>query len=266
MSAGNAAPPTVPLAHRELGGSGQPPLVLLHGLLGSSRNWQTVGRDLAARGHVFALDLRNHGASPHDAAMDWDTLVGDVLAWLDAQRFGAVSLLGHSLGGKIAMRLACRHPDRVKHLVVVDIAPKSYESRAHRAEFAAMAELDLATLESRAMAELRFEARVSDWGMRKFLTTNLERADTGQWRWTIPLQALTEALPVLESNSLEAGDRFEGSTVFVLGGRSRYVLESDHTTVRAHFPKARIETIAESGHNPHMDARESFVRTVLATL
>lgn len=254
------------LHHRDLGGAGLPPLVLLHGLLGSSRNWQTVGRDLATRGHVFALDLRNHGASPQDEAMDWDALVRDVVDWLDGQNLGAVTLLGHSLGGKIAMRLACRHPERVRHLIVVDIAPKSYESRAHRAEFAAMTELDLATLESRAMAEMRFEARVPDWGMRKFLTTNLERADTGQWRWTIPLQALTEALPVLESNSLDAGDRFEGPTLFVLGGRSRYVLESDHPVVKSHFPQARIEVIAESGHNPHMDAREGFVRTVLASL
>lgn len=259
-------PLPVDLVHRELGGAGQPPLILLHGLLGSSRNWQTTGRDLAARFHVFALDLRNHGSSPHAPGMEWDALESDVLAWMDRLEIKEASLLGHSLGGKVAMRLACRNPARVSRLIVVDIAPKAYLSRAHRAEFAAMTELDLGTLESRAMAELRFEARVPDWSMRKFLTTNLERTEEGGWRWTIPLPLLTEALPVLETNSLADGDRFNGPVAFVVGGRSRYVLESDHAAIRTHFPRAQIVVMSEAGHNPHMETREAFVRTVLDTL
>lgn len=254
---------TVALRHRDFGGPGGPPLVLLHGLLGSSRNWQTAGKDFARTRRTFAPDLRNHGESPHADDMEWEHLVGDVLRWLDTQGLGRVELLGHSLGGKVAMRVACRHPERVARLTVVDIAPKAYNWVGHRAEFAAMHELDLAGLDSRRTAELRLEARVPDLGMRKFLLTNLERTDTG-WRWSVNLAALTEWLPGMEGNSLTEDDRFSGDARFILGGRSRYVVPADHEGIRRHFPAARIETLAEAGHNPHMEQREAFVRTVLA--
>jgi esterase len=256
-------PGTVALRHRDFGGAGGPPLILLHGLLGSSRNWQTAGRDFAAVRRTHALDLRNHGESPHAPDMHWDHLVGDVVRWLNAHRVERAEILGHSLGGKVAMRLACRHPERVARLTVVDIAPKAYQWIGHRAEFAAMHELDFAGLDSRRTAELRLEARVPDLGLRKFLLTNLERTDGG-WRWVVNLPVLTEWLPVMEGDSLEAGDAFAGPTAFILGGRSRYVAPSDHEGIRTRFPAARIETIAAAGHSPHMEQREAFVQAVLA--
>ncbi|MEJ1972032.1 MAG: alpha/beta fold hydrolase [Lacunisphaera sp.] len=183
---------SVALHHIDLGGAGNPPLVLLHGLLGSSRNWLTTGRDLAGRWHVLALDARNHGKSP---ARSGDELrcVGRRRRRLDAgARPGpGPRSWGHSMGGKTAMRLACRQPALVEGLVVVDIAPRNYSWAAHRAEFAAMNELDLGSLASRTEAELRFEGRVPNLGMRKFLTTNLERDEAGHWRWIIDLPALT---------------------------------------------------------------------------
>lgn len=237
--------------------------MVLHGLLGSSRNWQTAGRDLAEWFHVFALDLRNHGQSPHAEAMSYADVVGDVLAWMDAHGLKRVTLIGHSMGGKTAMLLACRHPERVERLVIVDIAPKHYRWAAHRAEFAAMQELDLGHLRSRAEAELRFEARVDDWAMRKFLTTNLERSQDGHWRWVINLPVLTQALADLEGNALGEEDRFDGPVLFVTGGRSNYVSAEDRAAIRQHFPAATFEVIAEAGHNPHMDRREEFVRAVM---
>ncbi len=251
------------LFHRDLGGAGKPPLVVLHGLLGSSRNWLTTGGDLASHYHVFALDLRNHGKSPHAEPMDYATMMADVLAWLDAQGLSKVALMGHSMGGKVAMLLACRHPERVERLVVVDIAPKNYLSHAHRAEFAAMNELRLETLQSRGEAELRFEARVSDWAMRKFLVTNLERTDDGSWRWQINLPAITAALPEIEGNPLVSEDTFPGPVLFVTGGKSNYVREADLSVIAAHFPKAHVEVVAGSGHNPHMETRAEFVAKVL---
>lgn len=249
----------------DLGGAGQPPMLVLHGLLGSSRNWQTTGRDLAARYHVTALDARNHGRSPHADDATVGAMAADVLAWMDRQGVGRATIVGHSMGGKTAMLLACRHPERVERLVVVDVAPRDYSWQGHRAEFAAMHELDLEHLHSRQEAELRFEARVPDLGMRKFLTTNLGRGEDGRWRWTINLPALTAALPLLEKDSLTPDDRFDGPTAFIIGGRSRYVEEGDGEKIRRHFPQAQMRTIPEAGHNPHMDAREAFVRAVLET-
>lgn len=255
----------VNLFHRDLGGAGRPRLVILHGLLGSSRNWQTVGRELADTFHVQALDLRNHGGSAHAEPMEYEAMVEDVVGWLDAQAEGArVTLLGHSMGGKVAMLLACRHPERLRQLIVVDIAPRDYHSEAHRGEFAAMNELRLEELHSRAEAELRFEARVPDWAMRKFLTTNLERTEDGRWRWLINLPVLTDALPVLERDALRETDRFGGPTLFVAGGKSRYVTAADHAAVRRHFPAAEIVTMPEAGHNPHMETREAFVALIKA--
>lgn len=254
------------LFHRELGGAGNPPLVILHGLLGSSRNWQTAGRDLADDFSVSALDLRNHGASPHADEMTCAAMVADVIGWLDARGLAQATLLGHSMGGKVAMLLACRHAERVARLIVVDIAPRDYFRAGHRAEFAAMNELDLASLQSRAEAELRFEARVDDWAMRKFIATNLERTTDGAgWRWAVNLPVLTAALPELERDALGADDRFAGEALFVLGGKSRYVAAADHARIAACFPGARIETIAEAGHNPHMETREEFVGLIRQT-
>jgi esterase len=253
----------VKLFHRDLGGAGHPPLVILHGLLGSSRNWQTAGADLAEKFHVSALDLRNHGCSPHADEMTWGAMTDDVLAWLDAQGIPKAAFLGHSLGGKVAMLLACRHPGRVERLIVVDIAPKDYSLAAHRGEFTAMNALDLGRLNSRAEAEQQFEMLVPKWAMRKFLVTNLERDADGRWRWQINLPALTRALPEIEKNSLAPGDRYAGPTLFVLGGKSRFVEAQDHEVIRRYFPSARIETVAEAGHNPHMDEREKFVSVIM---
>ena len=252
----------VHLFSRELGGAGHPPLVVLHGLLGSSRNWSSAGADLAGTHHVWALDLRNHGKSPHDPLMSYEAMVGDVLGWMEARGLAAADLMGHSMGGKVAMQLACRHPQRVRRLVVVDIAPKDYLSHAHRAEFAGMNELRLETLQSRGEAEMRFEARVSDWAMRKFLATNLERDENGRWRWSINLPAITAALPALEKSPLEPEDAFAGRAQFIIGGRSSYVQPEDHAAIRRHFPAATIEQIEGAGHNPHMEARAEFVRRV----
>jgi esterase len=252
----------VDLFFQDFGGAGRPPLVVLHGMLGSSRNWQTTGRDLAARFHVLAPDLRNHGESPHADTMSYPEMMDDVLAWLDAQGLARVILLGHSMGGKVAMLLACRHPQRVERLIVTDIAPRDYYWPGHRQSFAAMNELNLEDIRSRADAELRFEARVTNWGMRKFLLTNLERDAEGKWKWQINLPVLTTALPELEKNPLAPTDRFAGPTQFIAGEKSNYIGAGDHEAIRAHFPAAKIAVIPGSGHNPHLEARAVFVAEV----
>lgn len=197
--------------------------------------------------------------------MGYPEMMADVVEWMDAHGIAKAVLLGHSMGGKTAMLLACRHPERVERLIVADIAPKDYFWVTHRVNFAAMNELDLAGVHSRAEAEMRLEARVPSWAMRKFIVTNLEQGAEGRWRWTINLPVITAALSLLEKNSLAVGeqrDRFEGPALFVAGGKSDYIGTEDPATIRRHFPSARVESIAESGHNPHMEAREKFVALV----
>ena len=126
-----------------------------------------------------------------------------------------------------------------------------------------MHELSLKELKSRGEAELKMEGRVPDWGMRKFITTNLERTDQGGWRWLINLPVISTSIPELERAPLNEDDRFDGPVLFVLGGKSRYVQPEDHAAILKHFPQAEISTIAESGHNPHMETRGAFVDEVL---
>lgn len=250
------------LAHRDLGGEGRPPLIILHGMLGSSRNWLSVGADLAANFHVYALDLRDHGDSFHAPSSDYGLMMDDVVAWMDDREIEKTHLLGHSMGGKIGMLFACRHADRLDRLIVVDIAPKAYKG-THENTFHALNGLKLGSLKSRGEAEQLLASEIPDLGMRRFLLTNLRRNDSGdQWEWSVNLAGLTASMPALEAGFLAGDDRYDDEVLFVVGGTSRYFVQGDEKLVEPHFPKARFETIAESGHNPHFEAREYFVKIV----
>ncbi len=236
-------------------------MVILHGLLGSSRNWagllKTLGKDLACH----ALDLRNHGQSPHAASMDYGELVADVRAYLDKAGLERVALVGHSLGGKVAMALACASPERVSHLLVVDIAPKPYPPRWEK-EFAAMRALPVAEMKSRAEAEAALEPAVSDWAFRKFLLTNLGRREGGGFEWTVNLPLLEASLPALFEHPLAAEDHYAGPTLFLRGEHSRFVRDEDVARIEAHFPQATLETIAGAGHNVHFDQPAAFEKAL----
>lgn len=253
----------LPLAARELGGAGTPVCVVLHGLLGSSRNWQSAGAALAAHGpRVVALDLRNHGESPWSDDASFAAMVQDVLAWLDIAGLTSVHLLGHSLGGKVAMRLACLHPERVTRLTVVDIAPRAYPGRL-RLEFEAMRQLDLTALTSRKSADEALRLTIPDWALRQFILTNLTQEASGAWGWKIHRVALEKALPELVGDSLPPGVSFTGPARLIRGGKSDYVTDDDLLLWSQRFPAGDVVTLPESGHNPHFDARSGFVTAVL---
>lgn len=254
---------TVPLASRELGGAGSPALIVLHGLLGSSRNWQSAGSALAARGpRVIALDLRNHGESPWADACGHAEMAGDVAAWIERSGLAPVHLLGHSLGGKVAMRLAAERPELVARLTVVDIAPREYPGRL-RLEFEAMRALDLAAIRSRRDADLALTALVPDWAQRQFVLTNLGQDAAGAWVWKVNLPALESALPQMLGNPLAPGQVYAGPARLIRGGKSDYVRDEDLPLFLERFPAGDVVTLAESGHNPHFDARSGFVDAVL---
>lgn len=241
---------------------GAPALLLLHGLLGSSRNWTTVGRALQARFDVHALDLRNHGNSPHAEAMRWAELCGDLEAYLEKAGLDKIVLMGHSLGGKIAMRFACENPDLVRKLVIVDIAAKAYPPY-HDQEFRAMKSLAVCELASRKEAEAALEPLVADWAMRQFLLTNLVRDEaTGIFRWQANIEALHGSLPHIRQNSLLETDRYHGPTLLVRGARSGFIEDGDADEMLHWLSRLQEVTVPKAGHNVHVENRKGFLEAL----
>ena len=241
-----------------------PPLVILHGLLGSSKNWTTIGRHLQPQYDVHLLDLRNHGASFHANSMRWSELVADVLCYIDDKDLAKIYLVGHSLGGKLAMKFACEQADRVQHLVVVDIAAKDY-SPHFDAVFRAMKRLDLSGLSQRKEADKILQEWIPDWAMRQFVLTNLIRTEAG-FEWQVNLEVLHASLPVIRKNSLLQTQRFLGPTLLILGEHSDFVQDQDVTHMHLHFPMLKCETIEEASHNVHVENRAAFLKTLIACL
>jgi pimeloyl-ACP methyl ester carboxylesterase len=248
------------LAGREQG-DGEP-LVLLHGLFGSAGNFGLVQRRLAARFRVIALDLRNHGESPHAAAMDYPAMAADVLETLRARAALPAQLVGHSMGGKVAMAAALAAPDQVAALVVVDIAPVRYEP-AFRAYAAAMAGLALRPGLTRAESDRALAPSVAEPDIRGFLLQNLRFGAAPAWR--IGLREITDALPVLEDWAQVAG-QFAGPTLFMAGASSTYIRPEYREAIRALFPAARLVTVKSAGHWVHADNPDGFLAVLEAFL
>jgi esterase len=241
---------------------GAPALVILHGLLGSSRNWSTIGKALQDRYDVHALDLRNHGSSPHDDAMRWAEMSADLQAYLDLHAIDSVVLMGHSLGGKVAMRYACENPEVVDKLVIVDIAAKPYPPY-HDNEFRAMKRIPTAGLVNRKEAEELLETRVPEWAMRQFLLTNLVRDEaTGAYKWQINLETLHASLPHIRQNSLLETDRYDKPVLLVRGANSDFIDDNDAEEMHHWFSHLREEIVPSAGHNVHVENRKGFMEVL----
>jgi esterase len=248
------------LLHATEYGSG-PPLAILHGLFGSGRNWASIAKRLAAHHRVIAFDLRNHGASPWAATMAYDEMADDVCASLTALGCNRFALLGHSMGGKVAMLAALRDPEAVERLVVADIAPVAYQPR-HLGMIQAMRSLDLAGVRRRAEADARLAQAVPDPAERAFLLQNLV-FDGGAMRWRINLEAIERAMPVLVGfPPLPSGTTYKGSTLFIGGGHSDYLRPEHEPQIRRLFPRARIARIAKAGHWLHAETPQAFLDLV----
>lgn len=242
-------------------GEGQP-LLILHGLFGSSRNWNAVAKQLAADFRVIAVDLRNHGDSGHDADMTYPAMVDDLEHLLDALDLTAATLLGHSMGGKAAMGFALTSPGRTRGLMVVDIAPVSYRPE-NLALIEAMQSLPLAELQSRADAEARLEkAGVADAIIRQFLLQNLVRRDQG-YAWRLNLEALHRHLGDLASFPDDwPHETYGGPACFLAGARSDYILPRHNGEIVRRFPEAVIETVDDADHWVHADRPDAVIAAV----
>ncbi len=249
----------VELHYREYGRyrDDRPTLVLLHGLLGSSVNWHGIARRLEARWHLLVPDLRNHGRSPHDPAMGYPEMAADLRAFIERQGLEDAVWIGHSMGGKAAMWLALAWPERAAGLVVVDIAPVSYDHGFENI-LAAMAAVDLERLGSRSDADRQLAVRLPDAGLRQYLLQNLVQGQ-GRWRWRVDLDLLREAMAAITGFEPPAGGTYPGPALFVYGSDSSYVTPAHQRRITELFPLARLRMIPGAGHWLYAEQPERFV-------
>jgi esterase len=245
-----------------------PPLVLLHGLFGQARNFSQIQRALAQRWRVIALDQRNHGASPHAPDMHYAAMAEDVLDTLAALDALPAALLGHSMGGKVAMRTALLHSDAVERLLVADIAPVVYPPHNHPI-VAAMQAISLHDGLTRAAADAALADVVPAAPVRAFLLQNLRLGTPPVWR--IGLDEIAAALSDLEGWDGPTDARppeapYSGGTLFVAGETSDYITRDDRPLIRALFPAARFVTVKHAGHWLHADNPAGFLAVVEAFL
>jgi pimeloyl-ACP methyl ester carboxylesterase len=234
-----------------------PPLILLHGLFGSARNWGAVQKALAGDYRVVALDLRNHGASPHAPGMDYAAQAADVAETMAALGIERAVVLGHSMGGKAAMMLALTRPELVERLIVADIAPRPYPP-ALRAVVAALQALPLHADLTRQEADQALRAAVPEAPIRSFLLQNL-RFETVPPSWHIGLAEIAAAMPEIENFAPPPGAQFEGPALAMAGALSPYIRTEDHAAFRALFPRISFASIPRAGHWLHAENPEGFL-------
>ena len=241
------------------GDAGCAPLVLLHGLFGSAAQWHHIAAPLSARRRVLAVDLRNHGLSPHTDAMDYESMAEDLRELLDAQGIAQARIVGHSMGGKVAMAFALRHPGRTEALAVLDIAPARYHDHFSALVCAAL-RLDLGAVRSRQDADRQLERFVPSARLRAMLLQNLAWRD-GRLAWRIHWLGIGGSLPQLLGFPA-ALQRVPSAAdaLFVRGEASDYVLPRHEDAIHALFPRARIEDLADAGHWLHADQPAALVQ------
>lgn len=234
-----------------------PPAILLHGLFGTGTNFMTIQRRLAVGRRVLAFDLRNHGRSAHDPVVNYAAMAEDVIETMHAHGLAQAALVGHSMGGKVAMTLALRDPARVARLLIADIAPAAYPPR-YEAIAAAMLALPLGPELTRAEADRALSQAVPEASMRQFLLSNLRFGASPSWR--IGLAEIAAGLPAIMG--WEGRGRYDGPTLVLRGERSDYVLPEHRALFRALFPAARFASLRDAGHWLHAEAPDAFIATV----
>lgn len=241
-------------------GAGKP-LVILHGLLGSSRNWGGIASKLGEGRRVLALDLPNHGASPWTEVMDYPSMAREVARFIDEHVGGPAAVVGHSMGGKVAMTLALTRPELVERLVVVDIAPVSY-THTFAPYIKAMRAAPLGTAQRRADIETAMAGLIPDPRVRAFLMQNLE-GGAGGYRWRANLAVLGAAMEdILAFPRFPDDARYDGPTLFLHGADSDYVLPSHEDLIQAQFPHARFHAVDGANHWVHADKPAEFIAAV----
>ncbi len=245
--------------HFESCGTGHP-LIILHGLFGSLENWRSMSKKLCRNFRVFSVDLRNHGNSPHSDEFNCALMVDDLKEFMQEHSLGSAHLLGHSLGGKVAMHFAVTHPDLVDKLVVVDIAPRAYPP-SHKNIFTLLTAIPLEKFSGRSEIRQELEKGISDRSVVEFLLKNITTTQSETLQWRMNLKALHE-----NYQEIIAAPEWEGSfdkpTLFVRGENSDYIKSTDLGGVKKYFPRAEVAMVPGAGHWVHAQAPENFEEMV----
>jgi esterase len=246
--------------HHRIIGEGEP-LFILHGLFGSSDNWQTLGKLFAEKFQVIFVDQRNHGRSPWSDEFNYDLMVADFKELVDDLGFKKINVLGHSMGGKTVIGFAAKYPQLIDKIIVADISHKEYPLH-HDLIIDGLKSLDLSAIKSRGQADRELSKFIKEMGVRQFLLKNLYWIEKGQLAWRINIAVLAARI-----HDILAEIKFDTipvETLFIRGGRSNYIVENDYPALNLKFPNSSIHSIEESGHWVHAEAPEEFYNTVTA--
>jgi esterase len=246
-------------------GSG-PPLIILHGLYGSGDNWYSIGKALSNHFEIFLVDLRNHGSSPHDPEMSNSVMTSDLIEFFSEREIEKACIIGHSMGGKVAMRFALQNPDKLSKLVIVDVAMRSYEGSEnydreaglHKRIIESLGRLNISNSKSRNEVDLELSTFIKQKTLRDFLLKNLKRRTNGEFYWSLNIESLKNNIfNILEG--IESGDNtFNGPVMLIVGKQSDYVTIKDYVKFRQVFPHIRIEEV-EAGHWVHAEQPEKTI-------
>jgi esterase len=248
--------------HYRILGEGEPVLIL-HGLFGSSDNWQTLSKTIAEKYRVILIDQRNHGHSHHSDEMNYDLMVDDLMEMIRDENLSGIRLMGHSMGGKTAMFFAQRYPELLKQLIVVDMGLKKYPPH-HQIIFEAMLSVDLKTVKSRKEVEETLRSYIQEPSVIQFLLKNLYWSDKEQLAWRFNLHVLYREID--EILAAVPPGRIDVQSLFIRGERSNYILDSDFEKIEEQFPNSSVKTIPNAGHWVHAEAPQLFLSTVMEFL
>jgi esterase len=237
------------------------PFIILHGLFGMGDNWAGIARKLGESFMCYTPDLRNHGKSPHEDIVNYQVMSEDVRAFMEVQWVFHSFLMGHSMGGKVAMRLALDNPAMVDKLIVVDMAPRRYE-QGHDQIFKALLSVDLSAVSGRQDADDQLSIHIKDEGVRQFLLKNLHFNTTERrYEWKMNLSGIYGGYDnILEP--VDCDQSFEKPALFIRGERSDYILQEDEKEIKRLFPEAKIITIPQAGHWVHADQPAKIIEVI----
>lgn len=247
--------------HSLIIGEGEKDLLILHGFLGMGDNWKTHAKHWATQGwRVHLIDQRNHGRSFWSDDFNYDFMAEDLLKYFDAHKIAEATLLGHSMGGKVAMQFACTNPEKVTQLIVADIAPKAYPPH-HQQILNGLAALNFSQITSRKEADQTLSNFIKEAGIRQFLLKNIYRVTPSQLGLRINIAVLINASDQI-GTSLSQEMQYPGKTLFLKGEHSGYIEAGDELLLQHHFPQNTLVTIEKAGHWLHAENPMAFGQAI----